>query len=278
MQKKYDHHESIYRTCGDIDNTGLLGCGFMKKPMIKNDSTCQKTMHYSLILVLRGNGVYVDEEKNKEYKISEGHIFQRLVGSPHSLIIDPESNWLECFVALDSLTAQRMNDFGIINFSTPCFFYDSAFTLIENFWDLKTELKKTASISLYTAYKKAEKILSNIFHTYNTKESSQLPDFIKNGCKILESNLNSRLTIPEIVEQIPVSYETFRKTFIKTMKISPANYRIRCRINTACGMLKSPKNSVKKIAYLLGYPSPYAFSAQFKNYMGITPSEFAKEK
>ena len=40
----------------------------------------------------------------------------------------------------------------------------------------------------------------------------------------------------------------------------------------ACALLLHPELTVQEIASRLGYSSPYEFSAQFKRYLGVSPS------
>ncbi|WP_282940584.1 AraC family transcriptional regulator [Paenibacillus sp. RC67] len=49
-------------------------------------------------------------------------------------------------------------------------------------------------------------------------------------------------------------------------------YEIRTRMEYAEYLLKHSNHSVKELANLLGYPDPYSFSKQFKQYRGYSPS------
>lgn len=64
------------------------------------------------------------------------------------------------------------------------------------------------------------------------------------------------------------------ESLIKHERIYPVKYLVRRRIESACAMLLDRSVPMKTIAGKLGYPSPYAFSAQFKKFMGVSPLQF----
>jgi len=59
--------------------------------------------------------------------------------------------------------------------------------------------------------------------------------------------------------------------------MSPLKYIIQLKINHASDLLRLGRYSVGQVAELSGYESLYYFSRQFKEYTGITPSEFIEK-
>lgn len=92
--------------------------------------------------------------------------------------------------------------------------------------------------------------------------------------QILESNIESRAVLPELLRSAGINYEYMRKLFQRQTGVSPMKYLIQRRIESACVMLLDKSLPLKTIAEKLGYPSPYAFSAQFKKFMGVAPLQF----
>jgi len=84
---------------------------------------------------------------------------------------------------------------------------------------------------------------------------------------------NQALALTEIAEQCGMSYPTFRRQFTKCYGISPGQYRIQKRIDTAIQWLKCG-SSVTETAELLGYPDVYTFSHQFTSLVGLPPSKY----
>jgi AraC family transcriptional regulator len=59
--------------------------------------------------------------------------------------------------------------------------------------------------------------------------------------------------------------------------IPPKKYIIALKINYACELLRLGQYSITQVADLCGFANIYFFSRQFKEYMGITPTRFAKD-
>jgi transcriptional regulator GlxA family with amidase domain len=69
------------------------------------------------------------------------------------------------------------------------------------------------------------------------------------------------------------SPDHFARLFRKHAGNSPGDFVVRARIDAAMGLLRSSSHSVKRIAELLGYPDVCAFSRQFRQKTGRTPTE-----
>jgi len=95
---------------------------------------------------------------------------------------------------------------------------------------------------------------------------------VSEACVILERDASDRAQLEDIAEQLKVSYPTFRKHFRAVTGVSPGEYRIRTRLEKARALLT--KNPVNKVALELGYCDAFTFSAQFKEFVGMSPREF----
>ena len=69
----------------------------------------------------------------------------------------------------------------------------------------------------------------------------------------------------------------FQKLFKEIYGISPKKYIIQLKINHACDLLRLERYTVTQIAELCNFSDVYFFSRQFKEYMGITPTQFIKK-
>lgn len=74
-----------------------------------------------------------------------------------------------------------------------------------------------------------------------------------------------------------ISTVHFRKTFETVYGTSPIKYLHMLRINKAKSMLMSDYESINQVAESVGYSSIYHFSKMFKQYVGVSPSEYSKE-
>ncbi|MBN1675001.1 MAG: helix-turn-helix domain-containing protein [Kiritimatiellae bacterium] len=83
-----------------------------------------------------------------------------------------------------------------------------------------------------------------------------------------------RLSVAEMARMAGLSRKTFTARFKEILGTSPTDYQIRVRIERARYLLAETPQSVKQIAYRLGYADPYVFSKQFKRFTGCSPRPF----
>jgi AraC-like DNA-binding protein len=73
-----------------------------------------------------------------------------------------------------------------------------------------------------------------------------------------------------------------RTTFFKKVKqvtgMPPHEYIRKMRLMRAAELLKDPTLSISEVAYQTGFEDPNYFSRNFKEYFGVTASQFRKGK
>lgn len=100
------------------------------------------------------------------------------------------------------------------------------------------------------------------------------PEWLRNGRMMLEDHLRDSLSLPEIARQIGLTYDAFRKQFLRHTGQTPARYRQSMRIAAARDLLVHTPLSVKEIANSLGFSSAFHFSECFLQATGVRPREF----
>ena len=101
---------------------------------------------------------------------------------------------------------------------------------------------------------------------------------IKPAIEYIEKHfLDKKITAEELVGCCTISYPYIKKLFVKKFGISPIRYSIQLKINYACDLLRSELYTVTQTAELCGYNDIYFFSRQFKEYVGISPTDFLKK-
>ena len=85
------------------------------------------------------------------------------------------------------------------------------------------------------------------------------------------------ISAEHLAELCGISYSYLKKLFLRKFGAPPKKYIINMRINYACDLLQSGLCTVSQTAEMCGYRDIYFFSRQFKEYMGISPSEFVEK-
>lgn len=104
------------------------------------------------------------------------------------------------------------------------------------------------------------------------KEQKILP-----AIEYIAENYNKHIANDELASVTGLSTVYFRKLFKEVMGISPINYIQSVKMGKAQKMLQSDYSSITDIAYSLGYNNLYEFSRDFKKYIGISPSKYARK-
>ena len=82
----------------------------------------------------------------------------------------------------------------------------------------------------------------------------------------------------EFVSLSGLSYSYFKKLFIQKYGMPPVKYVNSLKIKRACELLATNNFTVSEIAEICGFENTYYFSTVFKNYVGVSPKNYAEIK
>ena len=101
---------------------------------------------------------------------------------------------------------------------------------------------------------------------------------IKPAVDMIHNNFLQEIpSIEKLSELCGISESYLKKIFREKYGVPPKKYIIQLKINHACDLLRLERYNVSQIAELCNYSDVYFFSRQFKEYMGITPTQFLKQ-
>ncbi len=305
LPAKYDKDSSYFRSVG----RNTINAGFEKKEDHLIDWSGGSFPLFSLSIVLRGQGVYVDSQK-RQYNLAPGSIFFRIPKQPHQTTIAPDCRWLEFFVAFHFMdrNVERSDDIPKANGFVPL---DEGRTGHLKFKDMPGQddrwvypmCRHLLGLSEHGPVREIELSLEllnaceNFVHCLRTDEDeTMLPGkglamiikILENRKKtpsdrvcdqvrqLIQENLDSHRKIPDILKSLPLSYATLRKHFQRQAGCSIGQYQIQCRMEKAVHLLQLGR-SVKEVSDRLGYSDPYFFSRQFHQQLGYPPSVLNKK-
>jgi len=99
---------------------------------------------------------------------------------------------------------------------------------------------------------------------------------LKNVVQLLLNDVSSKYTIDHYAEISCMSSRTLSRLFIKELGMNFSDWRIRLKLLEAIKRL-GEKQSIKEIAFDLGYETTSAFIFMFKKHLGKTPSNYILE-
>ncbi|MEC1714872.1 response regulator [Schinkia azotoformans] len=121
-------------------------------------------------------------------------------------------------------------------------------------------------------------ILEDIFKTMKDTESIKEIKVIQSVLNYIEKNFQKGVTLEEAAEFVHLSPFYLSKLFKKELKINFVNYVTERKIQKAKDLLESTDMPVLNIALELNYQEANYFSKVFKKIVGVTPTDYRKEK
>jgi YesN/AraC family two-component response regulator len=103
-------------------------------------------------------------------------------------------------------------------------------------------------------------------------------DFILSVNSILSKNLNSKADIHEIANLLHISKSTLDKKIRKRTNKNISQYIREFKLDYAIKLINHGERNIQYLADETGFNSFSYFSTSFKNYMGLTPSDYIKSR
>lgn len=174
-----------------------------------------------------------------------------------------------------ALTTDKTGEFLLINFDCDePFTQDFLVYNLQNPEYFYRRYEKIRQLSLlegshFKIYSVFYEIISDLFETVKWSVLNPATEYIK---KYYGENITNEI----LAKQCGISEVYFRKLFAKQFGISPKQYILDLRINTAKQMLAEGVLKNTAISEKCGFSSPYHFSRLFKKKTGFTPTEYMK--
>lgn len=101
---------------------------------------------------------------------------------------------------------------------------------------------------------------------------------MKRIMEVVNNNLsNSSFNIESIVDEVGISRTQLHRKLKELTGFSAAKFVMNIRMQQAVRLLKEGKANIAEIAYSVGFASQSHFATTFKQYYGLTPSEYIRQ-
>lgn len=101
---------------------------------------------------------------------------------------------------------------------------------------------------------------------------------IDKAMQAVSAHIRGRYSVPELAAEVNLSQTHLTNLFRRYLGMSPAKYITRIRVEECKALLSGGEMSVGEIAALMGYSSIPHFCKQFRQWTGLSPAGFARQR
>lgn len=99
---------------------------------------------------------------------------------------------------------------------------------------------------------------------------------VRSAKTFVENNINKRLSVCDVAQAIGIHDRYLYTLFVQYEGISPKEYILSRKVETASDLLANTNLTVMDIAAAVGFPDVYSFSRLFKNKTQVSPLHYRK--
>lgn len=131
---------------------------------------------------------------------------------------------------------------------------------------------KEALLSQYITNMLTELLVSGESHCGHPEQAN----VIEEAAAYINEHLTEHLTLNDLAAGAALSPYYFTRLFKKETGLTPHEYLIAMRIDSAKFLLKSTSASIKEICFLTGFANESNFCTTFKKWVKVTPSAYRR--
>ena len=229
--------------------------------------------HYLLIYVARGEGWYT--VGGKTFSVTENDFFVLSHEAPVRLGSSDRKPWSIYWAYFSGAQAASIVEhlMGKNNFAPR-----KAKPLvgrIAQFNDILHHLELLENIeNLVYANSRFYSFLCSFRLTVLSSRKHAKKDGVIQSIEFMRENIHGHVTLDDLAKAAGLSVSHYCALFKKKTMQSPLNLYTSMKVQRACQMLQDREQTIKSIAYSLGFFDQYHFSKVFKQIMGASPKRF----
>ena len=230
--------------------------------------------HYLIHYVISGKGKFYCGAK--EYEIRKGQIFVVFPWTVIKYQADALDPWHYVWVDFSGEEARDILTQMGISVESPVFSIKNGAAVLEVVRNMPRERSSDTCVNLdFSAklYEFMSLLLQNIKQIERGGNS-----YLTSAKRFIRSHYFDDITVDEVASHVGISRKYLFAIFKSNLGISPKDYIIDYRMRKAVEFLNDESLSIGNIAYSVGYKDPLAFSKMFKMKMGVSPTEYRRNK
>lgn len=270
-------HEDIVSTASPLLITAVGHYRVYSKARVKTTRQNGRG-DYQLIYVAEGKMLLV--LNGKEQILQKGNMVLFRPGEQQNYTLyakdKPETYW----VHFTGNNVNRILEYYNIQSGENVFFTGASanYAWIFNQMINELKLKRTDFSDMLTLQLRQ---LFLFIHRNRQEELNMSPtifDEVENAVQYFNKNYYLPIEIEDYAKEHHITTSYLIRNFKKIVHVSPMQYIVSLRIESAQKQLDSTDSSIAQIAESVGYDDPQYFSRLFSRHVGISPREYRKRK
>ena len=229
--------------------------------------------HYLLIYVAKGEGWY--SVKEKTYTVTENDFFVCSHAVAARFGSSEENPWSIYWAYFSGAQASKIflhlmgkNNFGPRK-AKPLVGRIAQFNDILHHLELLENME-----NLVYANSRFYSFLCSFRLTVLSSRKYAKKDGVIQSIEFMRENIHGNVTLQDLAKAAGLSVSHYCSLFKKRTMQTPLNLYTSMKVQRACQMLQNKDQTIKSIAYSLGFFDQYHFSKVFKQIMGTSPKHF----
>lgn len=211
------------------------------------------------------------------HSIQPGWMALLFPGEWHTYKPDPVRGWKQFWIGFKGEIADRIVTEGFLSVDNPIFHLGYNEEIVRLYAQAMEATEREEACFQQVLAGIVTYLLGltySIARNRKFNKNQHLVDRINQARLMMYEGIEKAVSIQDIVQDLNMSYSSFRKLFKEYTGVSPAHYFQDIKLQRAKDLLSSTRLPIKDIAYRLSFETPEYFSAQFKRKTGKKPTEF----
>jgi len=232
---------------------------------------------YQMVFVTEGAGWFECGKARRKDRIEAGTVMLLFPKVWHRYAPDRETGWVEHWIECRGRAFDRAYKLGSISPKKPVLRTGLDPDLLHCYERCHTLAQRSAPGRQAALATLGLHILSLLEHAGAGRgDGWRQDDAIQRAQLRITERYPEALNMEQLARELGVGYSWFRHAFRARTGLSPKQYHVQVRLQKAQDFLANTAKSVKEIAAILGFDSPYHLSAQFKAHNGLAPDSWRK--
>ncbi len=231
---------------------------------------------FQINYITEGQGSY--ENKNEQKIIKTGSLIIVRNDQWHRYRPNIRSGWTENYIGFNGKLAAHFLEINKVLQGESVIFCGIHEELIDTYYKIFTLVQEEKPGFQQIASGLIIKMIGYIvaFQKQKLFTGKSIEKSIEHAKFHIRENVEKSIDIEKLANELNIGYSYFRKMFKTYTGLSPHQYCLDLKIMRAKELLLTSNQSIKEIAYQLGFESIHYFSRFFKQKTGLSPSELRK--